>query len=297
MVVKNGLELVNEAESADGAVTLTMDLRVEVDIPGIDADELDIELIGRVLRIRKRLIGDNGDAKRPELIAVNEKTKIALSLAQTMAATNDPVVIYGETGTGKRLIAETIHNQSARSGQSFVSKPCKVLESLPQLYEKIGCGTLYLDDFDEIGCDCMKVIEKIIDNPQAQPFRLIVAVNQSWEQLKQNNSKMANRLAALRSCVIELAALGERADDIAALARFHCDRICKTKQITGKAMTPEFIQALENYGWPGNVRELVNTLEQVILTAGEKRSLFIKDLPNHIRIVSLQRSAQAKRGL
>jgi len=62
-------------------------------------------------------------------------------------------------------------------------------------------------------------------------------------------------------------------------------------------MSPEFLQMLEIYRWPGNVRELINTLDQALITAQEKKSLFGKDLPTHIRIQALRGSAARKKGL
>jgi two-component system NtrC family response regulator len=64
-----------------------------------------------------------------------------------------------------------------------------------------------------------------------------------------------------------------------------------------KQLSPEFIQALQAYSWPGNIRELVNTLEQVVIISADKRTLFARDLPNHIRIQAQRRTAQDKKGL
>jgi two-component system NtrC family response regulator len=143
----------------------------------------------------------------------------------------------------------------------------------------------------------MAMIRRLVQNPQSGSFRLIVAVNWGWEQSRKQENEAIGWLNQLRSCVIELPDLAERVDEIGALARYHVKRICRERGLEEKVMTPEFYRALETYSWPGNVRELVNSLEQVVLLAGSKKSLFVKDLPNHIRIEAIKSSAKTKIGL
>lgn len=294
--VKN--QLYQGQRAFSGMIELLENLQVNVELPGIDEHDLDISLTGRVLTIAPKTTNPHiPDDSQKQIIAVNRTTQMALALAERMAFTDDPVVIYGAIGTGKHLIAQKIHQFGSRKEKPFVRKSCGSRHRFTDICDNAGQGTLYLDDLDEIGSECLDIILQIGSHKQKYPFRLIAAVGQSREELKQRHSELAELLNQLRSCVIELPPLVERDDEIEPLARYHLERICTERDLGIKNISPEFLQTLKAYSWPGNIRELINTLDQVMITAGDKKTLFARDLPNHIRIQALKNAAKDKKGL
>ncbi|MCW8858290.1 MAG: sigma 54-interacting transcriptional regulator [Deltaproteobacteria bacterium] len=275
-------------------------LEIEVDLPGIDANNLELSFADGVLTLRKRHNATQA-AVLVHIVAENIKTQIALALAERMAQTDNPVVLYGPVGTGKHLFARRIHLQSARSKQPFVWFSCGTLASDEQLYsamKEAGAGTLYFDDLDEFSQQSQQLFHQMMVKPvQERPFRIVVATSLSPEELRKKKPSAADFLETLQGCYIELPALLERPEDVEPLAVYHLEKLCHEKGIAGKIISPEFLQMLRLYPWPGNVRELVNTLEQVLMTAHDKKTLFAKDLPNHIRIQTLKKSAGQKKGL
>ena len=107
----------------------------------------------------------------------------------------------------------------------------------------------------------------------------------------------AKLFALLQDGYIELMELKNRREDIRPLAFYHTERLCRSKGLALKTLSPEYLNRLELYSWPGNVRELINTLEQSLLTARDKKTLFAKDLPAHIRISTIRDAAEQKKGI
>ena len=119
---------------------------------------------------------------------------------------------------------------------------------------------------------------------ETSDFRLISATNRSPEQLVQEGKFRKDLLYRLRSIMLEIPPLRERAEDIKDLALFHIDQICQRYKFEPKGFAADFLYALTIYQWPGNVRELVNALEGSISEAGTEPILFFMHLPDNIRI-------------
>lgn len=278
-------------------------LQIKVDLPGIDEHKLEFNFADGVLTISQKdqsIPSPHGSIQN-HIVAQNSKTQMALALAAKLSKTDDPVVLHGAVGTGKHLFARRIHQDSLRHLKPFVWLSCGTVSNeatILNAFEEAKSGTLYLDDLEEISSQHEKLVHQLISQPlQERDFRIIAATSMKPEELRKRNSYVIELLDLLHGCFIELLPLAERPEDIAMLANYHLERLCLEKGATIKVMSPEFIQMLEIYLWPGNVRELVNTLEQVLITAFEKKTLFAKDLPNHIRIQTLQKSAGQKKGL
>lgn len=291
--VKN--HLYKGQQALAGVIDMIENLQVRVEIPGINESDLDASIKDGVLIITSK--SKQKDHKQKYVVAVNRATQMAVALAEKMAFTNDAVVIYGAIGTGKSLLAQTIHESGQRKERPFVRQQCGVSHEISDICDRAGAGTIYLDDLDEMDCECLNSIRQVAENKEKYPCRLIVAISRSKEELSQHHEELADLLGQLRSCVIELPCLSERDDDIEPLAYYHLERMCREKKIENKNISPEFIQMFKAYSWPGNVRELINTLDQVIMTAGQKKTLFARDLPNHIRIQALKNAAKDKKGL
>ncbi len=285
---------------------LLQNLKIVVNFPGIDETDLSLSFSENTLRLDKIEKNQEDDSQEDgeSLVAVSAKMKVATGLVQRMAQTDDPVVICGENGTGKGLFARTIHQRSARKGQPFVSIPCGALsendakEEMIEYLVAVGNGTLLLDGVQDLDLDRQRILQKIIRNPVEQGyFRLISTTSSDLDDLIQRGEFSVEMRELLQDCHIELPPLHERTDEINALATYFVDKACQCHGVKSKVLSSELLRILQSYPWPGNIRELQNTVEQLIIMTQDKKTLFTKDLPAHIRIQTIRSSAEQKKGL
>ncbi|MCK4503789.1 MAG: sigma-54-dependent Fis family transcriptional regulator [Desulfuromonadales bacterium] len=239
-----------------------------------------------------------------QIVASNAKTKFAVDLVEKMAQINNPIIIHGANGTGKGLFARSIQQQSSRNTLPFVYLPASVLtrdktEQQIQTYlDEVGSGTLLLEEVHELDIEIQQILQKKLAEPLTrQKIRIITTTSTDLEAQTQAGNFSPALLATLQGGYIELLPLRDRKEDIGALTTFYVEQICRANGTPTKNISPELLHILEAYNWPGNVRELVNTVEQLLITAQEKKTLFTKDLPAHIRIQTLKSSSAQKKGL
>ncbi len=298
--------LLTVQDSPNQLFNLFKELTIEVDLPEVDDRELDIGFSDNTLNISRKVSIEEAPLRGVpgSIIAKNAKTKVALGIVGRMTKTDDTVMIFGENGTGKDLFARTIHQQSSRSLQPFVCLSCGTVDKkgakqqmIDSLVE-VGTGTLFLDDIQDLDMDTQRILQKLIRNPVDQNyFRLITSTNIDLDEQVRKGEFSAELLAILQGCYIELLPLAERKEDIGALLAYYIEQLCQDNGLESKRLSPELLRILEAYHWPGNVRELVNTVEQLLITAQDKKTLFARDLPAHIRIQAIESSAAHKKGL
>ncbi|MFH2036401.1 MAG: sigma-54 dependent transcriptional regulator, partial [Candidatus Zixiibacteriota bacterium] len=233
-------------------------------------------------------------------------------LGQKVASTDSTVLIRGESGAGKDLIARAIHSASNRATGPFVTINCAALpETLLEselfgykkgaftgaikdkdgLFKVSDGGTFFLDEIGNtskaIQVKLLRVLEDKIITPvgDTKPIeidvRLIAATNADLEEDVKAGRFRSDLFYRLNVIPVFIPPLRERADDIPILAN-HFISVFTTKNDSGlKVLTPEALEALQKYYWPGNVRELENSIERaVLLSRGE--SIEITDLPSKI---------------
>ena len=277
--------------------------RINLKWPGIEETDVRIEFDHGVLTISPvpEATEKSLSQSHNQIIARSPKTKFALALARRLAQDEEAVILQGPVGSGRHLFARWMHEQSARTAEPFIRLSCAGIMSTEQWQQglaKAGQGTLYLEDCDELS-------RERIDWFKQQPSmrgscakcRLMAAARPEQKRLDRLLELLEVFLHPFQVGYIELLPLAERPEDIAPLAQHHLWRRATEKGLERKKMSPEFLQMLEIYRWPGNVRELLNTLDQALLTARDKKSLFGKDLPSHIRIQVHKYSAARKKGL
>ena len=274
--------------------------QVRIDLPGIDEQDIDLNFTGNILQIsRKKSVLEQDREER--IIAVSAKMRLALGIAEKIAATDKSVLIYGATGTGKDLFARTIHRLSSRRDAPFVWLPGGTLnkenveQQLRHTLEAADTGTLFFDELEDFEPLVQQQLLAVLEKPRS--FRIISATSADLSEAVLKQEFSGDLAELLQECYIELEELSRRKEEIAPLVRYHLDRLCREKGVSPKEPSPEYLALLEAYSWPGNVRELINTLEQSLLVAREKKTLFVKDLPAHIRIRTMQTVAQRKRGV
>jgi len=228
------------------------------------------------------------------------------------APSNGWVLISGENGTGKELVARAIHFQSGRAGQPFVEVNCAAIpEELIESelfghekgaftgataarkgkFDQANKGTLFLD---EIGDMSLKTQAKILRILQERKFervggnrtievdvRVIAATNKDLEEEIREGNFREDLYFRLNVLPFHVPPLRERKEDIERLARHFLEFFCGQESRETKTLLPEALQALLSYNWPGNIRELKNLIERmVIMTPGQE--IHRDDLPQSI---------------
>lgn len=266
-------------------------------------------------REERRTRKSSDSLKIDAIIGNSPRMKDSYELVSEAASTDVNVLITGETGTGKELFAKAIHDNSNRTGKSFVVVDCAALqgtliESILFGYEKgaftgavqhreglikqADGGTLFLDEIAELPLSVQKVFLRVLQERRFRPlgsrqeieshFRLIAATNRDLGNMVQSGQFREDLFYRLRALTIALPPLREHKEDIVPIAVHHLEKICQRSGLDTKTFSPDFIEALLSYAWPGNVRELVNAIERAIAASSSASTLFRRHLPSEIRI-------------
>jgi len=219
-----------------------------------------------------------------------------------VAGTDSTVLILGESGTGKELVARALHEQSQRHNAPVVTVNCAAIpetlieselfghekgaftgavSSRTGMIEAANGGTLFLDEIGELSLTAQARLLRVLQNGEIRrvgseqsrfvDIRLISATHRDLQQLVQDGQFRSDLYFRLRVVELNLPPLRERGGDLIDLARYLLDKARKQLNRPTMTLTPESLQAIQNYDWPGNVRELENAMERaVILCEGER---------------------------
>jgi formate hydrogenlyase transcriptional activator len=234
----------------------------------------------------------------PRIIGDSAALREVLRLVRVVAPTDATVLIQGETGTGKELIAEAIHKCSDRSSGPFVKVNCSAIPSgllESELFghergaytgaftrsigrfERANRGTLFLDEIGDLPLDLQPKLLRVMQERQFERLggtatihtdvRVICATHRNLSEMIEERQFRADLFYRLSVFPIPLPALRERPEDIPLLIRHfaidYADRMQKPLQ----AISDEFVAALARHSWPGNVRELQNFVERSVILA------------------------------
>lgn len=215
--------------------------------------------------------------------AAAERIRIAISAA---AGTDAPVLVVGERGTGRELVARRIHASGSRAGEAFVSVPCAALDAvaasealfgdgqLPGRIRLAARGTLFLEDSQLLDDTVQTRLAAALASrgDGATDVRIVASVAPGLDGLS------ADLLRILDVVRVEVAPLRERREDVPLLAERFLRELSREYGRPQKRFTPEGVAALVRYDWPGNVRELRNLIERIVLQA-RGASVGVGDLP------------------
>jgi two-component system, NtrC family, response regulator HydG len=248
-----------------------------------------------LLSKQKQLTSDL-DSQFHDIIGISEEMKRVFNTIQKVAKTDANILILGENGTGKELVARAIHRQSERNGQIFLSVDMgAVSESLfeselfgymkgaftdakedkPGRFEIASGGTLFLDEIGNLTPNLQMKLLAVLQNRQvtrlgsniSKPIdiRLVCATNLPVSELKSENRFRQDLLYRINTVEIHLPPLRTRTEDIALLANHFLGTYCRKYNKKQKLLSNEALSKLRSYNWPGNVRELQHTLERVVI--------------------------------
>lgn len=330
----NGLELLKRVQAfspntifiimtaygtVDTAVTAMKEGAYDYLTKPINLDQLEL-LLARALKNRE-LEAENVYLKEQlekrfgleNMIGHSRAMERIFELIRQISPSNATVLITGQSGTGKELVARAIHQQSPRKNKPFIPIHCAALS--PSLleselfghekgaftgavlqkkgkFEIADGGTLFLDEVNEIPLEMQVKLLRFLEmrefervggtKPIQVDVRLLAASNADLNALVQDGRMRADLYFRLNVVRIELPPLIERRDDIPLLVHAFINEfsLLDNKEVTG--ISPEAVRILQSYDWPGNVRELRNCIESMVVLA-KKPILDEDDIPAHIR--------------
>lgn len=244
------------------------------------------------------------------IIGDSEPLRRVLEDVKRVAGTEATVLILGETGTGKELIARSIHSTSRRSPKPFVKVNCPAIPSNLIESEFFGHergaftgatnkregrfsvadgGTIFLDEIGELSIDLQSKLLRVLQEGEFEPVgssktvkvdvRVIAATNHDLlKEIKEGRFR-EDLYYRLNVFQIDLPPLRERAGDIEKLARAFMDKYSKRNGIALSPLSAADLARLKSYPWPGNIRELQNVIERAVITAADGRLNLERALP------------------
>jgi formate hydrogenlyase transcriptional activator len=245
-----------------------------------------------------------------QVIGSSASLRKALKRVETVAPTDSTVLIYGETGTGKELIARGIHDLSPRRSKPFVKLNCAaiptgLLESelfghekgafTGAIAQRIGRfevadgGTIFLDEIGEIPLELQTKLLRVLQEREFERLgssrtirtgaRLIAATNRDLEAMVSEQKFRSDLFFRLDVFPVHVPSLRERDGDIPLLARHFTQQFSRRMKKVIETIPSEAMDALCRYHWPGNIRELQNVIERaVIISTGPALSVDVADL-------------------
>jgi len=235
---------------------------------------------------------------RHEIVWQSPVMERLMAQIRRVAASETRVCILGETGTGKELVARTLHENSPRRGEPFITLNCaavpaELIESElfghekgaftgasgrhTGKFEQAHGGTLFLDEIGDMPLTMQAKLLRVLeegevervggDKPVRVDARVVVATHRNLEELVRQNAFRQDLFHRIYVFPLTLPSLRERVDDIPALVQHFARQVSAQNGWKEKPIEPAAIQELQNYAWPGNVRELRNVVERLLLIA------------------------------
>lgn len=233
-----------------------------------------------------------------EIIGQSPALQKVLRQIELVAPTNASVLILGETGTGKELVARAIHERSRRNAKPIIKVNCSsvprelfeseffghvkgaftgALKDRSGRFQLADGGTLFLDEVGEIPLDLQSKLLRVLQDGQFErvgedrtsqtDVRLIAATNRDLNEEVDAGRFRQDLYYRLSVFPIELPSLGERKEDIPLLARHFFEQACKRLNCGRVRLTQTDVDQLQSYHWPGNVRELQNVVERTVIVS------------------------------
>jgi formate hydrogenlyase transcriptional activator len=240
------------------------------------------------------------------IVGKSSALREVLQLVEMVADTDSTVLLLGETGTGKELIARAIHDRSRRKDRNFVKLNCAAIPSglleselfghergafTGAITQKIGRleladqGSLFLDEIGDIPLELQPKLLRVLQEREFERLgstrtkrvdvRIVAATHRDLEEMIRGKQFRSDLYYRLNVFPISLPPLRERREDIALLVRHFVRQFAQRMNKTIDAISSETMQALTRYPWPGNIRELQNVIERSVVVS-QNRNLSVK---------------------
>src|SRR5581483_8800443 len=255
----------------------------------------------RAVELRHQMIGDSGALKQ------------VMAAVSRAAPTTATVLITGESGVGKELVARTIHGNSRRSRERFIQVNCAAIpeelieselfghekgsftgatEKQVGKFEQADRGTIFLDEVGDMSPKTQAKVLRVLQEGEVERLgsartikvdvRVIAATNKNLEEEIEKGRFREDLYFRLAVIPIHVPPLRERQEDIPLLVRHYMDYFSRENNVRPKRITQAAIEALQRYRWKGNIRELRNTVERLIIMTGSD-TIDAADLPDMVR--------------
>lgn len=265
--------------------------------------------------------------QRDRIVGTGKELLRALEQLAQAAANDTNVLITGETGTGKEVFAQTLHDNSKRATRPLVVVDCASLpenliestlfghvrgaftgadRSVEGLVQMADTGTLFLDEIGELTLPLQKTLLRVLQEKTYRPigstreqrsdFRLVAATNRDLQAMVEEGSFREDLYFRLQSRRIEIPPLRQRKEDIEQLISHYAQKITAEYGLGKKGFSPDFFAMLDAYQWPGNVRELIQVTEQAIFRAQDEPIVYCKHLSDELRIKVIDRQLREMPG-
>lgn len=236
-----------------------------------------------------------------------------------VAPTNATVLVNGETGTGKELVANAIHNESPRKDHPIISVNCAAIpETLIEaelfghekgaftgaasmregLVSAADGGTLFLDEIGELPLEAQARLLRVLQEGEVRPIgsveskkvdvRLVAATHRDLSRLVRESKFREDLYFRLNVVQLKLPPLRERGKDILALAEIFVKRYCNELRKPALTLSPEAIQAITTYTWPGNIRELENAMQRSVILCDSETEITHDQLQIDLDLVNVE---------
>lgn len=253
------------------------------------------------------------DTKSP-IIATSRIMLNLLEQVETIAPFKINVLITGETGTGKELVARAIHNSSDRRKKPFIPLNCAAIpEQLledelfghvkgaftgaqgerPGRFEQADKGTLFLDEIGDMNLALQAKLLRVLQESEFERLgssktikvdvRVVAATSSNLEEKLADGSFRSDLFHRLNVVHLKVPPLRERSDDIEPIARGVLERFCKSSGLPRKTIGEEVFHSLISYNFPGNVRQLRNCMERAAVFSGAGDKVLLEHLPEEIK--------------
>ena len=255
----------------------------------------------KAVEIRHQMIGDSGALKQ------------VMAAVSRAAPTNATVLIQGESGVGKELVARTIHRNSLRSRERFVQVNCAAIpeelieselfghekgsftgatEKQIGKFEQADRGTIFLDEVGDMSAKTQAKVLRVLQEGEVERLgsartikvdvRVIAATNKNLEEEIERGHFREDLYFRLAVIPIQVPPLRERPEDVPALVRHYMEYFARDNNVRPKRITPAAVEVLQRHRWKGNIRELRNTVERLmIMTAGD--NIDVANLPEILK--------------
>ncbi|NPV93363.1 MAG: sigma 54-interacting transcriptional regulator [Firmicutes bacterium] len=260
----------------------------------------------RINHIVGKWIGRSAKMTFSDIVGGNSKFQQVINMAKSASSSNSNVLLLGESGTGKDIIAQAMHNESPRKNNPFVAINCAALPRELIASELFGYedgaftgakkggnigkfelanqGTIFLDEIGDVPLDLQVALLRVLEEKSVIRLggtklipvnvRIIAATNKNLEEEIARNRFRRDLYYRLGVIRLNIPPLRERPEDIPCLVEHFLRVICQRFDKPVKKLTPGTIEALTNYPWPGNIRELQNVLEGAVQLADSDEITF-----------------------